>query len=318
MTQNSGDKPPTRRFRYKTPSFDTFQIISLSIGVFWIAPRFYAALNSTSIGLLADAVQHIVEVTFAFVVFLSLRAVNRSNAMLFPHGTGKFEALANGLLGMSLLFSALGILAAGVVRLFQPSAPEEAGLGILLLAIALVINTGLYIASAPLERKGKAVIRTWRQMYVVDIAMKVTTILFVFVAAGGGIWVYLDPIAALLIGAFMLYIAYKALTDSIWELSDRALEEDVQMRIVKGLADNFHTFDDLIDVRTRRVGGKPVIEVVVGFFENRSWPYVLHSCKRLQEEIRGQIGGAEVLVIPSDQSIYVPEPDTPTITVTAS
>jgi|GEM_PF-3394036 len=298
-------KAAIQRLRRRTPrekailTFQQFQVVNLTIGVLWIGPFLYAAFSSTSIGLVADAVQHVVEVTFSFFVYLSLRAAQKSNALLFPHGTGKFEAIASSLLAISLVLSAVGILATGGSRLLDPVVPENSTLGIAFLSIALAINTTIYIASKPLERDGGMIVRVWRQMYLVDMFMKSTTILFVFVAKRGGIFVYLDPLAALMIGGVMLTVAIKALKDSVWELSDRAIEEDVQLIIMRELAEHFEAFDELVDVRTRRVGGRPVIEIEIGYYEDRSWPYVLESCRSLREKIETEISGARVVVIPT-------------------
>lgn len=293
------DQSQKSAWTYRTPSFHTFQLAGLLFGIIWVAPRLYAALISTSVGLLADAVQHVVEVAFSIFVFLALRAAKRSCALLFPHGTGKFETIGAAIFSISLVLSGGAILVAGVMRILNPEVPERAGLGILLLAISLCINVVLFVASRPLERNGTVMVKVWRKAYMMDIWMKSATILFVFVAQSGGLLVYADPLAAIIIGLSTLYFAVEALAHSVWELTDRALEEEVQMRIVTSLAHSFHAFDDLVDVRTRRVGNTPIIEVIVGFDLSRTWQHVVDSADELRAELEKHVAGAEVMVIPT-------------------
>lgn len=287
-------KPSFRAF----PAFETFQLIGLIIGLIWIGPRLFAAINSTSVGLAADAAQHVIKVTFAFFIYLSLRAANRSNALLFPYGTGKFESLANILLAISLVLSALGISAFAGMRLLSPEAPVNAETGIVFLVMSFVINLALYAFSYPHEKSRKTVVTYWRMSYLISLSMKAMTIVCVYLSQQGGAYVHLDAISGLVTAVFMFWLAYKSLVDSVWELSDRALEEKVQLQILRAIADNFNGFDQLKDVRTRRTGGQPTIEVSLGFYDNRSWKYIAHKCQEIERQIASEVTGARVTVSP--------------------
>lgn len=284
---------------FRLPSFETFQLIGLIVGLVWIGPRVVAALNSTSIGLAADAAQHVIKVVFAFFMYLSLRAANRSNALLFPYGTGKLESLSNALLAISLILSAVGITAFAAVRLLSPEPPMNADMGIQFLIASFAINFLLYALTYPHEKSKKTVVTYWRMSYLISLSMKAVTIGCVYLSQQGGAFAYLDAISGLLTAAFMFWLAYKTLVDSVWELSDRALEENAQLLILGGLAENFHSFDELKDVRTRRVGGQPTIEISLGFFDNRSWKYIIHQCEEIEKKVAAQIPGALVTVFPA-------------------
>ena len=300
-------EPGTYRWLVWPRSFEDFQLLTLGVGIFWIGPRLYAALVSTSMGLLADAVQHLIEVIFSVFVYLSLRAASRSNALLFPHGTGKFESIANALLALAFLITGFGIVGAGLSRILNPVPMEGAGTGILFLAISLVINLGIWLGSAPLEKSGREIITFWRRIYVLDILMKGGTILCVYLSEFGGLFLYLDAIIAIVIGGSMVQLALKAVRSSIWELSDRAIEEEAQLAILRGLSEHFDAFDDFIDLRTRRSGGKPVIEVAIGFEASNSWADVLLKCEKIKAQIEAEIEGATVLVIPTSRSLFKPD-----------
>lgn len=137
----SHTSPPSARAAH-TPflGFGTCQLIVLGTGAVLIGPRLYAAFSSTSIGLVADALQDLVELAFGLLVYLSLQAAKRSSALLFPHGTGKFETIANSLLALSLLFSGTGIVIVGAGRLMAPVLPEHTLTAMVLLSVTMCIN----------------------------------------------------------------------------------------------------------------------------------------------------------------------------------
>ncbi len=283
---------------FRPKSFEDLQLAGLIIGILWIGPRVYAAIISSSVGIMADTVEHVVETAFAFMAFLALRAARRSSALLFPHGTGKFESIATAMLALSLSISGFGVLAAGIVRFINPVVPEGSMTGIVFLCISLCLDLILYNLTRPFDRDGRIVVRSWRRIYLMNIVMKLSIIIFVYLSQFGGALTYLDPLAAVIIGIVMLGFGYRALTQSIWELSDRAIEEDVQLLILRGLAKEFSSFDELIDVRTRRTGGLPIIEVDLGFRLTRPWDDVAMVCLRLRESVSAEISGAVVKVTP--------------------
>ncbi|MEM8811238.1 MAG: cation diffusion facilitator family transporter [Pseudomonadota bacterium] len=309
MTSPAEDQTPNKNpFRrlaaWRSASFENIQIFELTIGLFWIGPRLYAALTSTSIGLTADAIQHVIDVFFMALIYFSVRAANRSHALLFPHGTGKFEAIANSALGASLIFTGFGFVVLGGLRLAEPVAPEGTTSGIVLLAIALAINLIVYLLLHRLEGRSGSIISFYRQVYLLDIIMKSVTIVFVFVSQYGGALAYLDALAALVIGASMLRVAFHALKESIWELSDRALEESVQIAILRALSAQFDAFDELLDVRTRRTGGRPIIEIFLDFDRTHSWTDVQRKCLTIKKTIEDEVTGARVCVMPTNRRLY--------------
>ena len=283
------------------------QLLDVVWATAWLVPRCYAAFTSTSVGLIADAVSLVVELAFGLLVYLAYRAARRSCPLLFPYGAGKFEAIANSLLGMSLLVSGVGIVSAGVMRFADPVTPENTTNGLILLAISTVYIAVLLAASAHLRRSDSIVVKLWRRSVLLDLILKAATIAMVLAASTlGGIFVYGDALAAILIGFAMLALAVRTLRDTVWELSDRALEEGAQLLVLKGLSERFEDFDDLIDIRTRRIGGRPIIEVALGFNETRGWQQVVGTCAKLRETLERHLDGAEIVVWPTSRTLFQP------------
>ncbi|MEM8813881.1 MAG: cation diffusion facilitator family transporter [Pseudomonadota bacterium] len=310
-SQNKGQRVfAGRHFRGWSPNFEQFQVFSLLADAVLVVPILYAAMISSSVGLVSSAILTLVDMAFSLLVYLSTRAANRSHALLFPHGTGKFEAIANGLLALSLLMSALGIIVLAVNQFLDPVRPTETTYGLLLLAAAFAVNGVIYVWSRGLEASGSVVVAVWRKTYLLELVMIAVTIIFVLFAGDlGGVFVYLDPLAALMIGVFTLHLAVRTLKDSVWELSDRALEEEVQLAILRGLSAQFDAFDALYDVRTRRTGGRPVIQIELGFDPDASWGEVQKKCADIRRQVEAEVQGAVVSIVPTaEPEAHVSEP----------
>jgi len=289
-------------FLSKKITFEQIQIFAIVNGIFWLGPRAYAAYTSTSLGLAAEAIQHAFDMVALSLIYFSIRAANRSNALLYPHGTGKFEAIANSVLGLSMLCSGVGLTGAGLVRLSAPAVPEQTLSGLILLVVALVINTFVYAVSKPMEKNGSKVVKFWRRAYLMDMLLKVVTIALVSLAKVTQVMAWLDAMSGIVIGGVMVYLAWITIKDSIWELSDRALEESIQLTILGSLNENFHRYEHLVDIRTRRSGGQPIIEIFLDFNDDRLWLDIQNQCSAIKQELEDRIAGATVYILPARQA----------------
>ena len=100
----------------------------------------------------------------------------------------------------------------------------------------------------------------------------------------------------------LVYIGYAGvsflpgLVDGIRELSDKSLQEDLQLRIDRRLAENFHGYSAFHGVRSRRSGGRVFIEVALSFPSGQSVAAALETVERLRRGMESDIPGSEVLV----------------------
>jgi divalent metal cation (Fe/Co/Zn/Cd) transporter len=149
------------------------------------------------------------------------------------------------------------------------------------------------------------VVQQWRRLVLYDIVLNVVVIGSVVVAARlGGSFLWFDAAAGLLVSCFMLFHALRILRSSVWELSDRALEEEIQLSILRGLVLKFDDFDDLIDVRSRRLAGHPHIDVILGFNAGRRWDDIVLRCATVRDSIESQVRGARVKVLPASAELW--------------
>ncbi len=84
------------------------------------AVKLIAGIVGTSYALIADAVESMVDVVGSVVVLGGLRLARRNADEVFPYGYGKAEALAAFVVGLIILFAAVGIVVQAVREILTP------------------------------------------------------------------------------------------------------------------------------------------------------------------------------------------------------
>ena len=114
---------------------------------------------------------------------------------------------------------------------------------------------------------------------------------------------YIDPVASLLIACSILLAAAGVFKSSIFDLLDRSLEEEEQIRILAALVLHYHDFDNLHGIRTRRAGGRTFIEVFLEFNPALTMGQVQATVNSLQERLEQTVPGARVTIGLADQKV---------------
>ena len=84
------------------------------------AVKLLAGIVGTSYALIADAVESMVDVVGSVVVLGGLRLARRNADEVFPYGYGKAEALAAFVVGLIILFAAVGIVVQAIREILTP------------------------------------------------------------------------------------------------------------------------------------------------------------------------------------------------------
>jgi ferrous-iron efflux pump FieF len=302
---NAGSWPERAVGYWQQVSFLQVQGFTLALAVLWLGPRTYAALQSTSLGLMADAASLWIDTIFDALIFFALRAVARSSSFSYPYGTGKFEAIAGALVAASLTISAVVFLILAAVRLRQPVEVDHAGLGVALIGLSLAVNLGLLRLTRRFDNGRSQVVRGWRRAYQLDCGLKLFELVSIPLAVSfGPSLAWLDAAVAVLVATAMLAWAFAIAKSSTLELVDRALEEKAQIAILRGLADSFDVYGEIVDIRSRRVGGRAEVEIILGFEGSLRWSEVQGAAEHVAARVRSELPDALVRVLPANPRLW--------------
>lgn len=216
------------RLRHIPPIEARAATLSVSIGIVLLVIKFIAYFLTGSAAIFSDAMESIVNVLASGFALFALSVAHSPADAEHPYGHGKIEFLSAALEGGMILLAALVIAAKTINAMILGEIKlEKMGLGLELMAAAMLINggLGLYLIrtgrkqnSLTLEADGKHLLSDAITSIGVLIALGIVALsAWLFEKP----WIYADPIAALVLAAYLGYMSYVLLRSAVGGLMDK-------------------------------------------------------------------------------------------------
>jgi cation diffusion facilitator family transporter len=210
-------------------------IVSLVVSLALLGIKFAAYLLTGSAAIFSDALESIVNVIASGFALYSIILAHAPADARHPYGHGKIEFLSAGMEGGMILVAALFIAGRAVEQIVTGPQVERVDLGLLLIALAMLINgaAGWYLirsarrhGSITLEADGKHLLSD-----AVTSAVVIAALLAVKASANH----YIDPLAAIFVAFYLVWVGFGLLRRSTAGLMD---EQDVaDDRMLRGILD---------------------------------------------------------------------------------
>jgi cation diffusion facilitator family transporter len=278
--------------------------LSLVIDLIPVIPVITIALLSKSLLLLSDVYDYIYIILSDVMALIIVNNIIKGKASSYDYGSGKLESLSALITSFMVV---IGLIAGAIYALKRFIYPEHLVAEFVLVGFCFHV-IGLFINGAMWRRILKIARSTdsplmeaqWR-LYRTNALGNIAVIISLSIALllrNSRLGVYIDPFCAL-IYIFIAGIAFlKLIRNILNDLSDRTLNEDLQMGILKRLTEYFNLYDSFHGVRSRRVGKKQFIEISLGFEPRRNFGDFFNLAERIKEAIEFDIPGSDVCVIP--------------------
>lgn len=266
-------------------------------------PALVVAIFSGSMLLMGDLPAYGRGIFTTFMGWQILRSIRRGRIHGFDYGTDKIQAMG-GMIGSMLYLGTLVLLAGWAIgRLFEPAAlnPTFTLLGALLQFVEFAFNVWLWRYNRRLSELEFSPVmemqwRTYRADALMSLAMMISLGLALLLRDQE--WaVYLDPMLALCFIAYVSISFLPTLANTLNDLLDKTLQEDLQLRIDRRLAEHFDDYVSFGGVRSRRAGGRVFIEIELGFDPESTTAKTISTVRQLRDKLQGDIPGSEVRVI---------------------
>jgi cation diffusion facilitator family transporter len=215
------------------PTLRRYAVASLIAAAATIGLKAGAYLLTGSVALLSDTLESVVNLLAAGVAWLALSIAARPADADHEYGHNKAEYFSSGFEGGLILVAAGGIAYAAVRRLLTPQPIEQAGLGLVVAAVAAVINLGTARLLFRAGRSHRSVaLEADAQHLMTDVWTSAGVIVGVGLTSLTG-WRALDPLVALAVAAHILRTGAGLLRGSALGLLDTALPEDTRVAIIR-------------------------------------------------------------------------------------
>ena len=235
--------------------------LSIAVAVLTIALKTLAWWVTSSVGLLSDAMESLVNLASASFALLMVRVAQQPPDAEHPYGHHKAEYFSSAFEGLAILIASLAIIAAAVQRFFHPQPLEQLGWGLALSLLSSAFNGALAwgMLKASRVHRSMALEGDARHLFT-DVWTSAGVVLGVALVAGTG-WLWLDPVVAIGVALNILREGWNLVWRSSQGLMDKRVERTVQAeidRVLKGFAHPTIRFDH---IATRRSGSRRYVDL---------------------------------------------------------
>jgi cation diffusion facilitator family transporter len=251
----------------KTPpvqqSLIRFAWLSIASALLTMGMKAAAYWLTGSVGLLSDAIESVVNLVGGIMALAMLTVAARPADEDHAFGHSKAEYFSSGVEGTLILIAAISIGVTAFERLVTPKPLEQASLGLAVSVAASLVNLLVALVLLKAARKNNSItLEANAQHLLTDVWTSAGVLVGVGMVVVTG-WNRLDPLAALLVAANIVWTGVGIVRRSIGGLMDQSLTED-QQAVVRGvLAEYCRDGVQYHELRTRQAGARQFVTVHV-------------------------------------------------------
>ena len=228
--------------------------------------KFIFGIVGHSSAMVADAVHSLSDFITDIIVIVFVKISGKPEDEDHKYGHGKYETLATALIGIALFAVGIGLLVNGATKVSEvingAVLPAPSMIALVVAAVSIIAKEILYRYTVHVGQNlnSQAVIaNAWHHRS--DALSSIGTL----VGIGGAIflgerWRILDPIAAIVVSAFIIKVAIDLIKPCVDELLERSLPTETEKQIL-GIIASFPEVSSPHHLRTRRIGNHIAIEV---------------------------------------------------------
>ncbi|NDY92642.1 cation diffusion facilitator family transporter [Ideonella livida] len=226
--------------------------IGLKTGAWWL---------TDSVSLLSDALESLVNLAGAMFALAMVTLAAQPPDEDHPYGHHKAEYFSSGFEGVLILAAALGIIAAAVDRWWHPQPLEQLGWGMALSLFSSGLNGALALAMLRKARQHHSMALEADARHLITDVWTSAGVLLGLLAVQITDWLWLDPVAAILVALNILREGVSLVRRSADGLMDQALEPEHQQaidRVLENFEDPMIRFDHRV---SRRAGARRHVDL---------------------------------------------------------
>ena len=257
--------------------------------------KFIAGFLGHSSALVADAVHSLSDFATDIIVIVFVKISGKPEDDDHRYGHGKYETLATALIGVALFAVGIGLLVSGATKVADVIKgvvlPAPSMIALVAAAVSIVTKEILYRYTVRVGKNlnSQAVVaNAWHHRS--DAFSSIGTL----IGIGGAIllgekWRILDPLAAIVVSAFIIKVAADLLKPCVDELLERSLPAETEKRILDIIA-SFPEVSSPHHLRTRRIGNHIAIEVHLRMDGNTSLEDAHTVATNVERQLKSEFG----------------------------
>ncbi len=261
-----------------------------------IVMKVVASIMTGSIGIRADALHSIIDLSGAVIGYIGIRISGKPPDERHAFGHGKAENIA-GVVIAGLIFVAAGtIVYEAIKRLIAGGTVELVTLGIYITAAAIVINMTVswYALRVARSTDSLALEATARDMFA-DMLSSCAVLAGLILVRLTGLNI-LDPIVALLVAILITRTAYLTMKKSFSGLMDARLPKAEEAAIKSCLREHAGQLVGFHELRTRKAGNQRYIDLHLVMPKTTSVEEAHRMCDHLEQDIKNRLPNISITI----------------------
>ena len=237
-----------------------------AVNVLLLVFKFVAGILGHSAAMIADAIHSLSDFITDLIVLVFVYISGKPQDKSHDYGHGKYETLALTFIGIALLVVAIGIFTNGAQRIAAWYHGEELKAPGMLAFWAAIISIMLKELTYQYTiRKAKKLNSTSMEANAWHHRSDALSSIGTAIGIGGAVllgkrWTVLDPLASLIVGAFIVKVSFDLINRGISELMEKSLPDEIEDEIM-AIAQSEPDVIKPHDLRTRRIGNRYAIEL---------------------------------------------------------
>jgi cation diffusion facilitator family transporter len=293
------EAPANGRLRYRACSkcANSVGLVGVIASAFLMVLKGYLGIVGNSTALIADAIHSSADLISALMLLVGLRVARRPADKKYPYGYGKVEFIISVVIYTLLIGAGVVIFVEAISNIVHGESTSPSLVTLFGALIAIVINEMMYRQS---YCAGKQLRSPSLMANAFEKRSDALTSIAVFAGIGGAVlgFHYLDPLAAILVGFYILKFSVKMLLEAFKGLLDSALDPELVSKI-RSAVDDIDGVQGIEAVRTREIGQQVWIDVEI-FVDGDS---AVDLVTQIKDEVRRTVAGQ--LGRPSRVEVYV-------------
>ena len=277
-------------------------ILGSIVNVLLTAFKFIAGILGGSAAMVADAVHSLSDLVTDIIVLVFVRISSKPADKDHQFGHGKYETLATTIIGTALLVVGVLLLKEGIEKIVlvcQGGVLESPGwIAFIAAIVSIASKEFVFQVTHIVARKTQSaatLANAWHHR--TDALSSVGTGLGIGAAILlGEKWVILDPIAAVLVSAFIIVTAVNIIRDPLNQLLDKSLPDEQVQRIRDIIAADSDV-SDLHNLRTRRIGNRVAVDMHLRLPGEMTLNQAHEHSRKLENKIRQEFGNDAIINI---------------------
>uniref|UniRef100_A0AC34RNA2 Cation efflux protein cytoplasmic domain-containing protein n=1 Tax=Panagrolaimus sp. JU765 TaxID=591449 RepID=A0AC34RNA2_9BILA len=205
-------------------------LLTLLINIALMLIKALASYLSGSLSIISSLVDSLVDITSGLVIWMTARAIRKRDPYLYPRGRTRLEPLALVIVSVVMAVASVQMLIQAVKMIIDKDIHPKVDItSIGIMVTTVVVKFGLFLACK--MHKDDASIAVLAQDHRNDCVSNTVALLCAIGATH--LWLYLDPIGAILVSLYIALTWYGTGKEQLKILSGRSAEPEFINRIIK-------------------------------------------------------------------------------------